>query len=261
MEIDRYLVESALLTHGLKSISNEELINRWKSNRKNIVWIDNGNIIFGGIGEFAEFRKNSDSLIRIDCYQLDDAIENKKSGALTASGTMKVCEKEGIKLAITCGMGGIGDIKGEELCPDLPALRDINVALISTSPKDMLKINETIDWLKNKGVRVVSENTDRCSGYIFNSADVEIEKVDNLSYESLTNKLLILNGIPTEKRVNDLSILQIAIQSGKEAEKHGRYYHPAVNAKIDELSRGYSSEIQLDSIINNIELAEKICYK
>ncbi|MED9948068.1 MAG: hypothetical protein U0J50_07445, partial [Peptacetobacter hiranonis] len=66
MEINRYLVESALLTHGLKSISNEELINRWKSDRKNIVWIDNGNVIIGGIEEFAEFRKNSDSLIRID---------------------------------------------------------------------------------------------------------------------------------------------------------------------------------------------------
>ena len=261
MEINRYLVESALLTHGLKSISNEELINRWKSDRKNIAWVDNGNVIIGGIEEFVEFRKNSDSLIRIDCYQLEDAIKNKKSGALTASGTMKVCEREGIKLAITCGMGGIGDIIGEELCPDLPALRDIHVALISTSPKDMLKIDETIEWLKENDVRVVSKNSDRCSGYIFNSADVEIEKVDDLSYESLTNKLLILNGIPNDKRVNDLSILEKAIQNGKEAEKQGRYYHPAVNAKIDELSRGYSSEIQLDSIIANVELAEEICYK
>ena len=56
------------------------------------------------------------------------------SGALTASGTMAVCRERHIPLAVTCGMGGIGDIKGEELCPDLPALRDIPVALISTSP-------------------------------------------------------------------------------------------------------------------------------
>lgn len=49
----------------------------------------------------------------------------KQSGALTASGTMAVCVKMGIPVAITCGMGGIGDIKGEELCPDLPALQQI----------------------------------------------------------------------------------------------------------------------------------------
>lgn len=92
-----YLVESALLTHGLKSVSNETI-----------------------------------------------KLVEKQSGALTASGTMAVCVKMGIPVAITCGMGGIGDIKGEELCPDLPALQQIPVVLISAGPKDMLDRKATI---------------------------------------------------------------------------------------------------------------------
>ena len=259
MEIRKFLIESALLTHGLKSITNEVLLGEWKSDKKNIVWIDNGEIIFGSIKDFVSFRNRCNDLIRIDCFTLEKAIKEKLSGALTASGTMAVCQKYNIKLAITCGMGGIGDIKGEELCPDLPALEKIPVCLISTSPKDMLDVEATLTWLKDKGVRVLSAKGDACTGYIFNSVDIKLQEIKHLNEVNLDNgKLLILNPIPTEDRVKDLNILKIAIEEGKKAEAIGKYYHPAVNGKIDELTDGYSSYIQLKSIINNIEIAEKI---
>ena len=60
---------------------------------------------------------------------------------------MAVCKKLGIPAAVTCGMGGIGEIKGEELCPDLPALAEIPIILISTGPKDMLERKATVSWL------------------------------------------------------------------------------------------------------------------
>lgn len=259
MEIEKFLVESALLTHGLSSITNEQLVEEWKCPRKNIVWVDSGNIVFGDINEFVLFRNRSEDLIRIDCFTLDEAIENKLSGALTASGTMQVCKMNNIKLAVTCGMGGIGDIKGETLCPDLPALKDIPVCLISTSPKDMLDIGETLGWLRERGVSVLATNEAKCTGYIFNSTDVDVDGVLDLDRVDLNGgKLLILNSIPKDKRVSDLSILDIAIAEGKRAESLGKYYHPTVNKKIDEMTKGYSSYIQLKSIIDNVELAEKI---
>jgi Uncharacterized enzyme involved in pigment biosynthesis len=195
MEIEKFLVESALLTHGLKSVTNNVLMNEWHCGKKNIVWVDKGNVVVGNIYEFGVFRREAEELIRIDCFTLKDAIKNKLSGALTASGTMKVCEKMGIKLAVTCGMGGIGDIKGEELCPDLPALRDIPVSLISTSPKDMLDIKATLDWLKENNVKVVSKED--CTGYIFNSTKVKVDKFEE-DVDWKNGKLLILN--PIKKR-------------------------------------------------------------
>lgn len=46
-----------------------------------------------------------------------------------------------------------------------------------------------------------------------------------------------------------------AVREGKRAEQEGRYYHPAVNGKIDELTGGYSSRIQLEALLANVLLA------
>ena len=47
-------------------------------------------------------------------------------------------------------------------------------------------------------------------------------------------------------------------QYGQEQKIQGRAFHPAVNAKIDELTEGYSSRIQLRALIENIAWAEEL---
>ena len=69
---------------------------------------------------------------------------------------------------------------------------------------------------------------------------------------------LNLNQIPEEKRLEDLSFLQIAILEGKQAEANGGYYHPAANAAFDRLSNGCSSRIQYEALLANVSLAEKL---
>ena len=86
-----YLVESALLTHGLKSVSNETIKKEWQDSGKKITWIDHGEIRIGDIDEFLEFRSRAAAYPRIDCDLLEKALVEKQSGALTASGTMAVC--------------------------------------------------------------------------------------------------------------------------------------------------------------------------
>ncbi len=146
-----FLVESALFTHGLVSLSNKTLLDSWPEELDNIVWVDAGKVIVGSMEEYLSFRDRAAQLCRISCDTLELSLASGISGALTASGTMAVCQRMGLSLAVTCGMGGIGDIRGEALCPDLPALRDIPVALLSTSPKDMLDIPATICWLDGRG--------------------------------------------------------------------------------------------------------------
>lgn len=251
----RYLIETALLTHGLKSVTNEEIREMWTDNGENIAWVSEGQIVTGNMDWYLEFRKEAESLIRIDCEILEKCLEERKSGALTASGTMAVCRKLGIPLAVTCGMGGIGEIKGEELCPDLPALCNIPVALISTGPKDMLKRRETIEWLTEHGVTVLGTARDYCTGYIFSGEAVKLQGVYRSGVKA---PLLIIHEIPEEKRVWNEDILKTAVLAGKKAEQEGRYYHPAVNGKIDELTEGYSSRIQLESLLANARFAERI---
>ena len=253
-----YLVESALLTHGLKSVSNETIKKEWQDPGKKITWIDHGEIRIGDIDEFLEFRSRAAAYPRIDCDLLEKALVEKQSGALTASGTMAVCMKMGIPVAITCGMGGIGDIKGEELCPDLPALQQILVILISAGPKDMLDRKATIDWLISHGVKVIGTERNYCTGYVFVEKSELQGKAEN-SAETVKPPMLIINEIPEERRIEDREILREAIAEGKRAVE-GRT-HISILRQMERLMTVLMDIlhwIQLRGLIANMKVAETL---
>ena len=175
MEIKHhFLVETCLLTHGLRSVTDEMLLGAWPEELDCIAWIDRGEVRIGSMSDFIPFRRRAAEVRRISCKNFAEAVKNGVSGALTASGTMQLCQELGIPLAVTCGMGGLCDIRGEELCPDLPALEELPVSLISAGPKDMLDVAGTIGWLQERGVQVLGANCDRYTGYIFKSTYVPI---------------------------------------------------------------------------------------
>lgn len=256
----KFLVESCLLTFGLKSVDNAALLESWRAaglGGVNIAWVEAGEVRFGGIEDYLSFRAAAPRG-KFSSERLDRAAAEKSSGALTASGTMEVCRRLGIPCAVSCGLGGIGEVKGEELCPDLPALRDTGVVLIGTSPKDMLDRAATMEWLAENGVKVVGDGTDECTGYVFNGEPVKLAGELKPGAEPAKAPLLILRGIPAEKRIKDAPILKQAVADAKEAEAHGGYYHPAANASLDRQTDGYSSRIQLDSLLDNIKFAERL---
>ena len=254
----RFLVETCLLTHGLVSVTDDMLLEHWPEEMNCIVWVDHGKVCIGGMRDYIPFRRRHAEVCRIDCDTFADAVKNGVSGALTASGTMRVCQEMGIDLAVTCGMGGLGDIIGEELCPDLPALEQIPVSLISAGPKDILDVSGTIGWLQEHGVQVLGANTDHYTGYIFRSTNVPLSGVLTTKLPQPAGKLLIINPIPEADRLPDLSLMEKGIVAGKEAEKQGGYYHPAANAAFDRLSEGWSSVIQMKSLIANAVLAAQL---
>ena len=254
-----FLVESALLTHGLASISDEELRKAWHFAEQNIAWVEEGKIKIGGMQQFLPFRNRKNNLHRIDCCLLPTALSQGLTGALTASGTMAVCKGLGIKLAVTCGMGGIGDIEAEKLCPDLPALAEIPVALLSSGPKDMLDIPATLHWLAAHGITVYCIDKPCYTGYIFKSINVPVQQAKLADIvPGQKQGLLLINPIADENKIADLAMLQAGIAAGKQAEAAGKHYHPAANREFDRLSKGYSSKMQLDALINNVEMAQKL---
>ena len=46
-----FLVESALLTHGLASLSNQTLLEQWPGELDNIAWVDAGRVVVDISGE------------------------------------------------------------------------------------------------------------------------------------------------------------------------------------------------------------------
>ena len=85
-----FLVETCLLTHGLRSIADDEILSAWPDGLSCITWVDEGSIRIGSAAEYILFRRRCRELDfgRIDSEGLEEALSSGGSGALTASGTM-----------------------------------------------------------------------------------------------------------------------------------------------------------------------------
>lgn len=256
-ESNKYLVETALLTHGIRSVSNEEILHRWPDRKQNIVFLDRGEIRITDIESYLAFRVDVDSIYRVDMDTIEEAICDKRSAALTASATMRVCAERKIPYAVTAGMGGIGAIEGEELCPDLPALEKLSVKLISCGPKDMLDRRETYRWLKDRGVIVTDLGRNFSTGYVFCGEKIAFSGCTEEEFLSSPHGLLV-HEIPESERIEDMEILRRAVREGYKKQQEGANFHPAVNGALDSITGGYSSILQLDGLIANIKQIEKI---
>ncbi len=254
-----FLVETALLGQGLISISNAQIMAKWPEDAL-VAWMQNGEIIIRSIEKFLVWREKSANWQRVDGLTLQTGMNAGFNAFLTASATMVVAWQSGYPIVVTAGMGGIGDIIGERLCYDLPALAKTEITLVATSPKDMLDIPTTIDWLHNNGVLTYGVGTEFCDGYVFSGHKTKLRQslLKDGGYSLRPGHNLLLNPIPHEKRLTSPDFLKAAIQAGKLAEENGQPYHPAANRRLDELSQGWSSQIQFDSLLANIAVARNI---
>ncbi len=78
--------------------------------KEKIVWVSQGGEQYG-----TYLFRSMLTVMRLNCETLEDAMENRISGALTASGTMEVCRRNRIPVAVTCGMGGTSKIKRRKI--------------------------------------------------------------------------------------------------------------------------------------------------
>lgn len=248
-----FLVESALLTHGLKSILDQTLLEQWDPAWR-IAWLEAGKVRIGDMKAFCAFRKRAEDFSRVNYFNFQDAIESGDSGALTASGTMRVCEQEGIPLVVTCGIGGLKE--GQELacCNDLHALQQAKVSMVATAFKDMFAFSWTVKKAKEAGIFVCVKETEWEAGYLFLQEKSEILPVA----EKLQEKTLYLNPMPKQMRFVDRRILKEAVAYGKMQEAQGGKFHPAVNARLDEQTKGKTSQLQLASLIQNVQWAAEL---
>ena len=252
----KFLVESALLTHGLASLTGEDLLALWDLDLPCIVWLEKGEIRLGTMAEYLPFRERAKEIRRVSWDTMDEAAAAGKDGAMTASATMLAASRMGLPIAVTSGMGGVGAIRGEELCPDLPALRDLPVALIATSPKDVVNIGATFQWLRQQGVPVYGRYTPEDSGFMVVGERYSLDGVWGGGCPKAPT--LLLNPIPEEKRLTIPGVVEQAMAAGVAAQERGESFHPAANAEFDRLSQGLSSRLQLLQLLDNARWAMEL---
>lgn len=248
--MSEYYVESALLGQGLSGIVSADLQRLWPVREKQIVWMERGEYKIGDMEEFCWFREQEKVIARVNYQNFEECRRRKVTGVLTASGTMKVCELEKKPLAVTCGMGGLYCRQAREESHDLMALLDSGIALVATSPKDMFDLKWTITAMEESGIRVFSRNVPWCDGYIFRGNKVAIPVWD--SRKRPGSRELLLNGIEESLRIEDSTLLQAAVAYGRTQEE----FHPAVNHRLREVTKGQTDWLQLESMVENVRWAE-----
>lgn len=249
---NKFLVETAFLTHGVSDLSETTILEILQEPAV-FTWLSQGEVMLGGLKEFLAFKAGHAIEYRIDCSNFRQACQKKLTGALTASGTMMVCEKMQRPFAVSAGIGGISEIAAEKICPDLEKIANSRVTLVATSFKDMMDRPKTFKWLKKHGITVYNRTTDFSSGFMFQAEKIPVKIFESAA--KMNQPCLILNEILPTKRISDSQFLKEMITAGKQAEKQGDYYHPAANNKLAQLTNNQSTYLQLKSLQDNIRWA------
>ncbi len=214
----KYLVETALMTHGVSTLSTKEILDVWKNDKSTFVWLDKGKVATGTLSDFLKYKIKNKINYRVSSEDYLKAKQNKLTGALTASGTMCACEELNINYAVSAGIGGISHIKEELICPDLYKISSSKVTLVATTFKDMMNRKETFKWLKERNVNIFEKNGNTSTGFMFKLEIIPVDAMYQTNINIWNKKQLLLNEIPINNRFHNINMLEEMIQAGKYAE-------------------------------------------
>jgi len=251
-----YLVETALFTHGLVSVSNREISEQWDLPDARFAWLKEGKLVIGSLDEYLSVRERAAEMRRFDAGELESSEREGLTGVLTASAAMVMCSRLGVPVAVTCGMGGVGPRPSLGVGADLTALAKLPVVMIATAPKDVFDLASSVGWLKTARVRILGVGKSYADGFLMKRPPVELDGC--LDQAPIKAPLLILNPLPASERVVNRRQMELAMECGNSASANGGEYHPAVNNKLDQLTGGMTSRIQLRAIIANARLATSL---
>lgn len=255
------LVETALLGHGLPSITNDQLKEKWpKAPNIKLVWLEKGIVKSGILDDFLENRLKGNKWKRANNTNLQELIDKKENAFLTVSSLIKLFNTEQPKsIIVSAGLGGVKDNK---ISQDLKIIKNSNAIVLATGFKDVLNFKQTFDFIKKSKVNVMGWETSLFDGFIFeHQFKYPLEPTNQVQLASQLKRFehaMIFNKLPVNQRLNNLSILHEAGLAGEKAEQMGNEFHPAVNAALDRLSEGKASELQLQALVNNMCLASKL---
>lgn len=254
----KVLVDTALLGQGLPSISDNDILMSWPSGvAASLVWLQQGRIYHGTPGRFLPVRHMKDTW-RVTWNNLEQAIAAGATGFMTGSAVMKIMWTLGAKAIVTAGMGGL---RNGIIDDDLIALSHTPVVYIVSAPKDSMQLEETIDWLRQNGIKILGKQSGFCSGFMFARKPVKLDGIFH-GTRDLENKngaaTVLFNILEPESRWTDNSLMEAALRQAEKASQRGELFLPAVNTALDELTDGKTSRIQLAALVENIKLANQI---
>ncbi|TNC47053.1 pseudouridine-5'-phosphate glycosidase [Mumia zhuanghuii] len=215
-----------------------------------------------------------ESVVKVSVRDLPVAMATGASGATTVAATAYLAAKAGIRVFSTGGLGGVhrGASATFDESADLTVLARTPITVVSAGVKSILDIPATLERLETLSVTVVGYGTDRFPSFWLTESgetlDWAVPDADGVAAVMAANDVLgrtsavlVANPLPYDKQLDPQLHHDALAQALAEAERDGisgKDVSPYLLARIVELTRGSSLEVNLDIAANNIAVGADI---
>ena len=270
--------ESAIITHGLPSPDNINLINDLDKLAGSygvylaIIWLDNGFVKVGfEENELAALAANSRS-VKVSSRDIPFVLANKLTGGTTVAATIHLANQLGLTLFATGGLGGVhyGAEDSFDISNDLTILSKTPMIVISAGVKSVLDIPKTLELIETLGIPVYGYQTDKFPLFYTRESEFEIKSLASVheivklyqfhQQAKISSAMLIANPVPERWSIQNSKIAQFIKDALAEATRlsiTGQSVTPFLLKKLSE-SDLETVQTNLELVKNNVRLASQI---
>jgi pseudouridine-5'-phosphate glycosidase len=213
----------------------------------------------------AELERIANGAVKVSARDLGWALARGVVGATTVAATMRAAVMAGVRFFATGGIGGVHRGHPEDESSDLIELSRTPVAVFCAGAKIILDLRLTLERLESLAVPVLGYECDefpafysRSSGYPLSSrVDTPDETARVLQAAWATGSRGVVVAIPPPVELEGAEdFVQRAVR--ELADVRGPELTPRLLARIAELSRGRSLDLNVDLVVNNARVAARV---
>ncbi len=219
--------------------------------------------------ELERFAAAGTSARKVGGRDLAAAVAQGALGATTVGGTLAVCRLAGIRFMGTGGIGGVhrGFAESLDVSADLPQLARTPALVVCSGPKSILDVSATSELMETLGIPVIGWRTKTLPRFYTGDGGppvsatvgdaVEAARIADAHWQINADSGLIL-GRPPSTSLDIDTLITEAVDRVRAEGITGQAVTPAVLSVIDELTHGFSGEINRQFIADNAALAAEV---
>lgn len=213
----------------------------------------------------ADLERVAAGAIKISSRDIGRAVAQREVGATTVAATMRVAAMAGISFLATGGIGGVHRGHAEDQSADLVELCRTRVAVFCAGAKIILDLRLTLERLESLSVPVLGYGCDEFPAFYTRHSGLRVgSRVDGPQEAARvlrstwdTGARGIVVAVPPPAELEDAE--EMAERAVRElAGAAGSELTPLLLARVAELSRGRSLDLNVDLVVNNARIAAQV---
>ena len=271
-------LESSVLAQGLPIPANREAEARMRAGVERsgavaaITAVVRGVPTVGLEDEALERFLRRDGVIKVAARDLPVAMAKGLDGATTVAGTLAICERAGLDVFATGGIGGVHPEPAFDESADLLELSRASVVVVCAGAKSILDLPATLERLDSYGVTLLGYRTDEFPGFFTASTGLRVparadspEEVAAVLLQAralgLPGAVLVVQPPPAAQALDRAEVEQAvdrALAEARAAGVRGAAVTPFLLAAVEQATEGRSRVANLALLEQNAALAGAI---